>query len=309
MSDVAFFISGSGLGCSTRALKYVLEELANAQEVHIYTFGNGLEFYKKYDVRVFEISSYGYSIDSQGLSIKTLISSIGSFLKSCYLNNKVIRKALKKYKYKKTYWDSVYFFQWHTQKAYYLSNSKEVIKEFISNYFQLRLVPHLLVTELLERFYLKTFGYREIPLSLRQTLINQETSKGRGVLFLFSGYENLNCIDVCLDSRRENESDLIKIIGKSTLVVDGQKRTGERNYSRSDVLKALEDSSFLVVNAGFSTCREVIKSNKPSLIYPVKNHVEQYVNAHITSDVLENVVVVDDHNFQNKFKKFSELYL
>jgi UDP:flavonoid glycosyltransferase YjiC (YdhE family) len=54
-------------------------------------------------------------------------------------------------------------------------------------------------------------------------------------------------------------------------------------------LLALADA--LVINGGFSAVSEALALNKPTLVMPLQNHAEQYVNAHLLRDLGRGYVV------------------
>jgi UDP:flavonoid glycosyltransferase YjiC (YdhE family) len=305
-----FIINGLGLGNSTRCFA-IIEHLKRASvEVHVLTSGNGYFFFadkpEVASVTQTEAIHYGKTRDGR-LSIVRTFFNLGQLWRAYKARVSQLNSLLDLIDPDVVVADSDYFiFPVRKRKIPLIGlNNSDVV---VTEYFRRTSKPSSIRSqfwciEFLDYLFHKTFcdiilspaaqpipvrhpKFRRIGLVVREQLLhrakradpsNERLSSGIPlVVIMLSGSSFSSDIDF-------SHCDLpctVEVVGRSGQSTETITYHGKL---RDNIAKLLE-ADVLVINSGFSAVSEALVLGKPTLVLPVPNHAEQYLNSCLVED-------------------------
>jgi UDP:flavonoid glycosyltransferase YjiC (YdhE family) len=305
-----FVVNGLGLGNSTRCFA-IIEHLYNeGVEVHVLTSGNGAFFFSNKrevaSVTETEALHYGKGADGKLSILKTLAGLRGVY--RAYRNKtRQLSELLDQVDPAIVVADSDYFIFPVTRRKIPLvgiNNSDVVVSEyFAKNGKPASIRSQFWCIEFMDYCFHKRFcdlvlspapwpittrnpKFQRTGLIVRNQLLKairqgrqsggNKTPEDTLVVFMLSGSTfsaNIDFSTIHLPCR-------IEVVGRQ-----GESRGNIRFLGKmQDNIHKLLEADILVVNAGFSAISEAMVLAKPTLVLPVGNHAEQYLNAEMMAD-------------------------
>lgn len=337
--SIIFFINGLGLGNSTRCYAIIeeLKKINKNTKIIVATSGNGYWFFKnrKHIDLLYKFDQITYKKKAGKLSAMMTVLSFGKTLKTLNLNTSKALSLIEKYQPKTVIADSFYFFpkilKKKTFKFISINNSDYIFEKFFKTKSKpLSIYPQFFLIELFD--YLYNIIFHDFILS--PNLINKPK------------YFKKNIYRIPPLIRTKLKINNLKIF-KPVIMLSGSSfstQINEKNYQVSEFKKlsiigrykknkinktfnylgklknnidVINKYNAAIINAGFSALSEIYLLKKPSVIVPVPNHSEQYLNAkrleHLgvaifskEKDIFKNLLILKK-NFYRYRKKFSKI--
>lgn len=304
MQRFLYIVNGLGMGNSTRCHSIIQHHSPMLYDVDILTSGNGILYFQNVNrigqVEVFE--SLTYAKDQNGdLSIFGSILRLPKLAVRYARNVRKLRKVIRKGDYSAIIIDSDY-------SAYFvkkfagipiiaINNADMVVAECkerrplpasikmqywierLDNLFH-RKVPDHVLSPTLEKAG-KIANIVHLPPMIRSQLKRRAPSENvKNILVMLSGSDFGTSTDF-LNLLALPPEISINVIGREGLS-DQQVTYHGKVIDNTDLLNAAD---LMVINAGFSAISEAVVLGRPSVVIPVANHAEQYVNARLISEL------------------------
>jgi uncharacterized protein (TIGR00661 family) len=334
---ILFIINGLGLGNSTRCKSIIDQLVARNLEVDIITSGNGVDFFKNdADVQKrYAFSSLYYGSSSGKLNILKTIAAIPQLIK-IYLNNlKLLKDVTKKNLYAAIVIDSDYTVAGirHLLKIPIVAiNNSDIVVDTINS---IKAIPKSiwsqLMIEKLDLLFHKFVATKVLSPTLGSADENGKYHLGGEFIprrkfnhfspFVRDQWEPkipnktpVYIVVMLSGSNLGSKVDFIKKLNlKSGIHLDVIGRDGESQSNikfhgkLSDNKKLISRADLLVINAGFSAVSEAMVLKKPTVVLPIENHAEQYVNGKRVEDLGLGVVANED-NIHDKIEYLIKNY-
>ncbi len=297
-SRILFVVNGLGLGNSTRCYSIIQELHALGHSIDVATSNNGLLFYRgKPEVdNIYPIGSihYGKGRNNRLNILRTMGLVLGGlrlFLSNALFLTRLIRKS----KPALVVYDSQYNIlpRLLTRVPIVaLNNSDRIVSYFFKarnkpwsifpQFFMVELldsmfhkmVPHFVMSPWLEGRQ-KDGKFKRVGLIVREGIepVCRENLSVRKILIMLSG----SSFGGDIDPSSWNLPYHFDIVGR-----EGRSSSLVRFHGKLvDNIPLLLAADIVVINAGFSAVSEAIALKKPTVVIPVENHGEQWVNGQI----------------------------
>jgi UDP:flavonoid glycosyltransferase YjiC (YdhE family) len=305
-----FIINGLGMGNSTRCYA-VMEHLAEAGcRIHVLTSGNGLTFFKDKDcvASLSAMESFFYSGKDGGISGWSTLKSIRRLATIARTKRAQLENALATVAPAVAVIDSEYAISPLRRRRIPiigLNTSEMVVSEYLrhrkvargtrshfwfveySDYLFHRQFCDLVLSPYPTRATSRHPKFMRIGLIVRRALLERIGNTDgrqfapprelRRVVFMLSGSVHASNI-------RFESGDLpfhVDVVGRT-----GESRGNVLYHGRQmNNINLLAGADALVVNGGYSAVSEAFALRKPVFVVPVPGHAEQFVNAHLASDL------------------------
>lgn len=300
---ILFIVNGLGLGNSTRC-DAVIEKLQSmGKEIDVLTSGNGLDYFNKKknikNIWTYQTLQYGVS-NGRVSMIKTLLL-IPTFVISFFKNVYRLSALLKFNKYSAIVIDSDYTIlalRWRNLPPVIAINNAAVVVERCRShmplpanirgqyllekldYFFHCLVPDIIICPTVTRLKNKKANFVEVAPIVRAHLLKMKVAKVRPEL------EKRKVLVMLSGSAFTSSAGFLPLLQKHTqleVTVVGEEGVSQKNIHFKGKLfnnyQALLEADLWVINGGFSSISEALLLKKPTVVIPIENHAEQWVNA------------------------------
>lgn len=302
-NKILFLINGLGLGNSTRCEAIIRELILKGYSISVATSGNGFKYFKKSDLsltitRLYQ-HEYGKSQDGN-LSILKTILNIPLMAIAFLKNLKILFPLVRDKNLSAIFFDSEYSIlplkPFCRTFIIGINNANIVIRYLSQNRpISRNLYPQYIVENLDRLYYAVTADHIICPTLSSDTilkekitycppLIRKTLSRNKPTPLIKNGLVMLSGSSFKTDLNFLKHTDLRhinwEIIGQ-TQIVNGIDSPGKvyRNENK------INNADIMIINAGFSAVSEAAVLGIPSLVLPVKNHAEQFVNAKIYNEL------------------------
>ena len=305
-----FIVNGLGLGNSTRCFAIIEHLHQEGVEVHVLTSGNGAFFFSNKrevaSVTETEALHYGKSRDGK-LSIWRPLLGVRSMYRAYKNKTRQLNDLLDRIGPEVVVADSDYFiFPVNKRKIPLVGiNNSDVV---VSEYFSRRGKPSSIRSqfwciEFMDYCFHKTFydhvlspapweipqrnaKFQRIGVIVRNKLLmaaeqrrmspRRKANDEKLAVFMLSG----STFSAQIDFSKTVLPCRMEVVGRDGESTDRVRFLGKMNDNTAKLL----DADVLIVNAGFSAVSEAFILGKPTLVIPVPNHAEQYLNAQMVVD-------------------------
>lgn len=296
---ILFIVNGLGLGNSTRCHAIIQHLENNGHQIEIITSGNGEWYFSQhgYSKRVHSIQAFNYQKNAEGkLSIAKTLATLPDMFRVSKQNKAIMRQIIDRFKPQAIVTDSIYASFKKYGIPHIALNNSEFIHSF---YHQEDKIPpsirgQFYAIEEMDYLFHKYFPthvispviYDEVPIPsgpfsrvgpiVRSSHFGKKSSAPSGrVVIMLSGSSfgtpiNLNGFDLPFD---------VDVVGRGE---PEEKNTNPRVTYHGKIAataELLNAADALVVNGGFSAVSEAYCLRKPTVVVPVPNHAEQWINA------------------------------
>ena len=305
-----FVVNGLGMGNSTRCYA-VMEHLAEAGfQIHVLTSGNGLAYFqdKNWLASLTPMDCFYYSGSNGAISGWSTLKSIRSLAIIAKTKKKQLQALLERIRPDIAVIDSEYSiapFRQHRIPVIGLNTSEIVVSEYFkhrrvaagirshfwfvefSDYLFHRHFCDLVLSPFPLRTPTRHRKFKRIGLIARRAVI-EKARQGHGqgfpsprelrnVVFMLSG--SVHASHINFDQHQFPFK--IHVVGRP-----GESRGDVSYHARQmDNTQLLAAADALVINAGYSAVSEAFVLGKPVFVVPVPGHAEQFVNAHLVSEL------------------------
>ncbi len=305
-----FVVNGLGMGNSTRCYA-VMEHLAEAGfQIHVLTSGNGLAYFqdKNWLASLTPMDCFYYSGSNGAISGWSTLKSIRSLAIIAKTKKKQLQALLERIRPDIAVIDSEYSiapFRQHRIPVIGLNTSEIVVSEYFkhrrvaagirshfwfvefSDYLFHRHFCDLVLSPFPLRTPTRHRKFKRIGLIARRAVI-EKARQGHGqgfpsprelrnVVFMLSG--SVHASHINFDQHQFPFK--IHVVGRP-----GESRGNVIYHGRQmDNTQLLAAADALVINAGYSAVSEAFVLGKPVFVVPVPGHAEQFVNAHLVSEL------------------------
>jgi len=305
-----FIVNGLGLGNSTRCFAIIEHLHQEGIEVHVLTSGNGAFFFSNKrevaSVTETEALHYGKSRDGK-LSIWRTLIGVRSMHRAYKNKTRQLNDLLDCIGPEVVVADSDYFiFPVNKRKIPLVGiNNSDVV---VSEYFARRGKPASIRSqfwciEFMDYCFHKTFydhvlspapwpiplrnpKFQRIGVIVRNKLVKaaeqrrmsarRKSNDEKLAVFMLSG----STFSAQIDFTKNTLPCRMEVVGRDGESTGSVRFLGKMNDNTAKLLEA----DVLIVNAGFSAVSEAFILGKPTLVIPVPNHAEQYLNAQMVVD-------------------------
>jgi len=296
------------MGNSTRCHS-IIESLFNHQfSISVITSGNGLEYFQsiKQIDNLFKFHSLNYTKGKDGniSALATLFSiplQLTKHLKNVFLLNNIINKN----KFSAIIIDSDYtllLLKWKIKIPVFALNNAHIIVdecknlskipkdikaqlliEKLDNYFH-QVIPDYVISPSIKKIENNKNIINLPPFVRKQVQPSQIKSK--------KNISSLNCLVMLSGSSFGSKTDFINDINNDQILLINV--IGRQGFSSKNIkflgkviknYKVILEADILIINAGFSAVSEAYIRGIPSIIIPVENHAEQFINAKIFEEL------------------------
>jgi len=296
------------MGNSTRCHS-IIESLFNHQfSISVITSGNGLEYFQsiKQIDNLFKFHSLNYTKGKDGniSALATLFSiplHLTILLKNVFLLNNIINKN----KFSAIIIDSDYtllLLKWKIKIPVFALNNAHIIVdecknlskipkdikaqlliEKLDNYFH-QVIPDYVISPSIKKIENNKNIINLPPFVRKQVQPSQIKSK--------KNISSLNCLVMLSGSSFGSKTDFINDINNDQILLINV--IGRQGFSSKNIkflgkviknYKVILEADILIINAGFSAVSEAYIRGIPSIIIPVENHAEQFINAKIFEEL------------------------
>ena len=309
---VVFLVNGLGMGNSTRCGSLV-EALAEAGYViDIVTSGNGVFYFKgRPDVaKLYEIEPLYYAKSHGKVSVLGTILALGDLSRVWLENQRRVGRILDERRPALVFTDSEYSLLPVLRRRIpcIALNNSDMVVELFARFHQkpLSILPQFLFVECLDFLFHSIVPDSVISpwivphISGRMGLKRVRPIVRRACLKIAPPRPDVECIVIMLSGSAfgsnldPGEAALpqrIHVIGRAGTDAGAVRYHGKVR----DNLALLADGDVFVINGGFSAVSEAIALGRPSVVIPVENHSEQYINARIVEELgLGRMATVED---------------
>lgn len=307
MYKILFIVNGLGMGNSTRCHSIIEKLVDYGYTVDVLTSGNGLEYFKQADINnLFKLYSLKYSVGNDGniSAIKTFLSIISHFI-TLFKNINIVNKIIKKGNYNGIVIDSDYtmlFLKWKIKIPLFAINNAHIIIqecnklliipknikmqfiiEKLDNFFH-NLIPDYVLSPSMKPIQDNKNIFNFLPFVRKEIYKSSKKSKNKktnfNCLIMLSGSIFGSNIDF-INNISNDKISQINIIGRTGFSSKGIRYYGKvlNNYD------IISKADILIINAGFSAVSEAFIKGIPSIVMPVRNHAEQFINAKIFEEL------------------------
>jgi uncharacterized protein (TIGR00661 family) len=308
MKNILFIVNGLGMGNSTRCHSIIERLRHNGFNLDVITSGNGIEYFRNIEEvsNLFEFQSLNYTKGKDGnISALATLFSIPVHLFTLLKNITLLNKIIKKNKFKAIIIDSDYsllFLKWKVKIPVFALNNAHIIVdeckslskippdiknqlliEQLDNLFH-QLIPDYVVSPSMKKIRNKKHIYN-FPPFVRKQIYNNENKTIKKLsklkcLIMLSG-SSFGSETSFINKISNEKISLINVVGRQGVSAKNIKYHGKIKKNYNMILKA----DILIINAGFSAVSEAYVRGIPSIIIPVKNHAEQFINAKIFEEL------------------------
>ena len=296
------------MGNSTRCHSIIESLSSHRFSINVVTSGNGLDYFKsvKQIDNLFKFWSLNYTKGKDGniSALATLFSiplHLIILLKNVFLLNKIINKN----KFSAIIIDSDYtllLLKWKIKIPVFALNNAHIIVdecknlskipknikaqlliEKLDNYFH-QLIPDYVISPSIKKIENNKNIINLPPFVRKQVqpcqIESKKNTSGLNCLIMLSGSSFGSQTDFINDIDNDQIS-LINVIGRQGISSKNIKFLGKimNNY------QIIFEADILIINAGFSAVSEAYIRGIPSIIIPVENHAEQFINAKIFEEL------------------------
>ena len=296
------------MGNSTRCHSIIEKLYDHGFTIDVVTSGNGLEYFKSIPQinNLFKFQSLNYTKGKDGnISALATLFSIPFHLFILFKNVVILNNLIKKNKFSSIIIDSDYtllFLKWKLKIPIFALNNAHIIVdecktlpeipkniktqlliEKLDKYFHF-LIPNYVISPSIKKIKNKKninnfppFVRKQVQPSLNK--LKRRTS-GLNCTIMLSGSSFGSQVDFIHDINN-NQIACINVVGRYGTSSSNIKFFGKlmNNY------KIISEADILIINAGFSAVSEAYIRGIPSIIIPVQNHAEQFINAKIFDDL------------------------
>ena len=326
MKNILFIVNGLGMGNSTRCHSIIERLWHNGYNLDVITSGNGIEYFRNIEEvsNLFELQSLNYTKGKDGnISALATLFSIPVHLFTLLKNIILLNKIIKKNKFKAIIIDSDYsllFLKWKVKIPVFALNNAHIIVdeckslseippdiknqfliERLDNLFH-QLIPNYVISPSMKKIRNKKHIFN-FPPFVRKKIYNNESKSIKkrakfNCLIMLSG-SSFGSETSFINEISNKKISLINVVGRHGVSSKNIKFHGKiiKNYNL--ILKA----DILIINAGFSAVSEAYVRGIPSIIIPIKNHAEQFINAKI----FEELNLGYSANEENVSKRLNDL--
>jgi len=304
MKKILFIINGLGMGNSTRCDSIIQKIQSRKLEVDIITSGNGIEYFKKrnYINEKYNFKSFNYAKAKDGkISVLSSFLTIPFYFILLLKNVLLLNKILKENAYNAIVIDSDYsllFLKWKiTIPVFALNNASVIVDECSARNYIPQSIKSQLIIEKLDNFFHKKIPDYVICPSMKK---NKNTPKNinfspfvREKLEQNRKAKNVtkkikNCLIMLSGSSFGSSTEFIEKLNISRNIkinVVGREGVSNKNIKYYGKMMQNEElpltADIMIINAGFSAVSEAFFLGVPTIVLPVENHAEQYINAKI----------------------------
>ena len=300
MTDVLFFVNGLGLGNSTRCDAVIRALHGRGISVAIGTSGNGLWYFTDADhiTRIAALKELKYSAKDGALSIGETLSDAGQLLRTTRENARLVNQLLDDLKPKCVVTDSFYAVRPIRKRGIpliALNNSDVVVESYLNRFNAPKDVrAQFWVVEFGDYMFHRIMADAVISPNLDPALPGRHSKFHRVPPIVRDGFKqtgssgSVEHVVIMLSGSvfsspikltQPSYDFRISIIGRPhdgvSPIPDGVTYHGRVR----DVREIVEDADLMVINGGFSAVSEAFCQLKPTVVIPVPNHAEQWVNA------------------------------
>jgi len=297
---ILFIINGLGLGNSTRCDALIQEFVNDKWRVDVATSGNGISYFEKktYITELLKISSFFYGVKNNNLSILRTFLAIPIFVCRMIRNANNLYSILKKNNYRGIVIDSEYSISllqpFIRTPIIAINNADLIISEvkklgsvptniwpqlLIENmdFWFHQVIPDLVLSPVFLEAPRDTKKIKHIGPIIRNSLKSEsQKAEPKNILVMLSGSQFHGSHAFLHKLERIPEID-IHVLGESDVPSKHLHYYGKT----FDQTRLLVQADIMIINGGFSAVSEALILRKPVIIIPVKNHAEQFINAHI----------------------------
>jgi len=309
VNRVLFLVNGLGLGNSTRCHAIIQQLSKRSVQCEVASYGNGLWYFdERAEIhKLRELVPYSYGSKDGELSVGRTLGNIPSLVAAHRENERRIGNWLAEEPPDVVVADSIYAFSAIRRakiKFVSLNHSDRILGGFQSSVrrgfglwsqlgaielpdflFNLS-VPDLVISPSLGERHVSGSFHAVAPIYRENARPSDEASRLRKVVVMLSGSSLARPIRF---SANQLPYDL--------LFVRGEK----------DSLSKLREADLIVTNAGRSSLSEILAMRKPSVIVPLANHAEQWVNAQAL--VRQGIAIVaTPENLDSKIREAANRY-
>lgn len=299
---ILFIINGYGLGNYARDITHIRRYADEGWTVHVATSGHAYSFIKGEEKisRVFPLKRLTYPTQEGKIHLSANPLHLFPIIRDFFHNCSLIRTILRKNEYEYIFTDSDYslFFCRNTKKAKHVAvNNAHAVLTFFKNHPCPKDLRKQLWIERMD-FYFNRFMADEIICPSIDTEI--EGLKNLRITFPTVRKEILNIKGQNVS--KEGKKKILIMLTSSGLITNLQ-MIDDNVFEKFEVtyLGALppalhqfpikeqplckDNSSFikeadvLLINAGQGSISEAIVVEKPTIVFPIEHHAEQWVNA------------------------------
>lgn len=300
MADVLFFVNGLGLGNSTRCDAVIQALHARGISVAVGTSGNGLWYFKdaEHIARLEPLKELEYSSKDGALSIGQTLASAGKLMGVMRENARRVNRLLDEIKPTCVVTDSFYAVRPIRKRGISLlalNNADVVVESFLNRFNAPPSVrSQFWVVEFSDYLFHRTMANAVISPNLDPTLPGRHSKFHRVPPIVRSGFSSdkppgpvRHVVIMLSGSVFSSKFELTRPGYDFQISVVGRPHDGKSTIPEGvtyhgrvrDVRKIVEDADLMVINGGFSAVSESYFLQKPTVVVPVPNHAEQWVNA------------------------------
>lgn len=320
MAKCLFLINGLGMGNSTRCYAIIQHLHRMGVEVHVMTSNNGLKFFEQTpEVKsLHQMLPLEYGKKDGRLSVWRTFASLSKIVRALYNKNRQLRRALDTIQPDVVVTDSEYFVVPVVRRRIPLigiNNADVVVTQYrqrqakpASIRAQFWLIEHmdywihrLFWTRVLSPAIVpdqsRGKNYQQIGIIVREEILaanqaytdlHQDNAIKRIVIMLSGSGFGTN-----LNLEQWNHGCHIDVVGREGHSTEKVTYHGKL-INNIDLLLGAD---VLVVNGGFSAVSEALVLCKPTLVIPIPNHAEQWLNAIQVQDYQRGILVEEHQAF------------
>jgi len=309
-NKVLFVVNGLGMGNSTRCYSLIQELHDLGFTIEVATSGNGLLFFRdKPEVgELHAIGSIHYGKDKHDrLAVLKTFFEIFRSLKLFLKNGIFLTKLIRATNPGVVVYDSQYSLLPPLLTGVplvALNNADKIVTYFLhAKRKPLSIYPQFLCIEWWDYLFHKLIPdevlspwtsqppssdrFRTVGLVVRRGITPAVPQNVHRVLIMLSG----STFGGSIDPSEWNLPYRFDIVGR-----EGTSRERVTFHGRiTENLELLRQADVLIINAGFSAVSEAIALRKPTIVIPVENHAEQWVNAQLLAGLGLGIVATQEN--------------